>query len=151
MTNELPRNCEFLRASDVLRDAIGLNPDRIGKREEMRISNVLQNCGYKRAQRRIGEKNARFGNRWNHAEPPRREGGSTLQTLWQAGRNYWNHWNRLSTRNPIYIYKSIEGKVRKRWFRVGQVVPLRISNFLHVDTCNMRIGTALSTPTDKQT
>ncbi len=119
MTNELPRNCEFLRASDVLRDAIGLNPDRIGKREEMRISNVLQNCGYKRAQRRIGGKNARFGNRWNHAEPPRREGGSTLQTLWQAGRNYWNHWNRLSTRNPIYIYKSIEGKVRKRWFQGG--------------------------------
>jgi hypothetical protein len=48
MTNDIPRNCEFLRASDVLRDAIGLNPSRIGKREEMRISNVLQNCGYKR-------------------------------------------------------------------------------------------------------
>ncbi|EES2479009.1 replication protein, partial [Escherichia coli] len=60
MTNELPRNCEFLRASDVLRDAIGLNPDRIGKREEMRISNVLQNCGYKRAQRRIGGKMTRI-------------------------------------------------------------------------------------------
>lgn len=53
MTNELPRNCEFLRASDVLRDAIGLKPDRIGKREEMRISNVLQNCGYKRETRRV--------------------------------------------------------------------------------------------------
>ncbi|CAQ99491.1 hypothetical protein ECIAI1_2653 [Escherichia coli IAI1] len=51
----------------------------------------------------LGGKNARFGNRWNHAEPPKREGGSALQTLWQAGRNYWNHWNRLSTRNPIYI------------------------------------------------
>jgi hypothetical protein len=24
MTNDIPRNCEFLRASDVLRDAIGL-------------------------------------------------------------------------------------------------------------------------------
>ncbi|MDF3613626.1 VapE family protein, partial [Enterobacter hormaechei] len=33
MTNDIPRNCEFLRASDVLRDAIGLNPSHIGKRE----------------------------------------------------------------------------------------------------------------------
>ncbi|EBB7891616.1 replication protein [Salmonella enterica] len=56
MTNDIPRNCEFLRASDVLCDAIGLNPDRIGKREEMRISNVLQNCGYRRVQRRIDGK-----------------------------------------------------------------------------------------------
>ncbi|HHG8882724.1 TPA: VapE domain-containing protein [Enterobacter hormaechei subsp. hoffmannii] len=56
MTNDIPRNCEFLRASDVLRDAIGLNPGHIGKREEMRISNVLQNCGYKRVQRRVDGK-----------------------------------------------------------------------------------------------
>lgn len=50
----------------------------------------------------------------------------------------------------IYISRLRErlGKGGSRW---GQVVPLRISNFLHVDTCNMRIGTALSTPTDKQT
>ncbi|WP_276850423.1 VapE domain-containing protein [Enterobacter oligotrophicus] len=60
MTNDIPRNCEFLRASDVLRDAIGLNPDRIGKREEMRISNVLQNCGYKRVQRRVDGKKMRI-------------------------------------------------------------------------------------------
>lgn len=60
MTNDIPRNCEFLRASDVLRDAIGLNPDRIGKREEMRISNVLQNCGYKRVQRRVDGKMTRI-------------------------------------------------------------------------------------------
>ncbi|WP_337082582.1 VapE domain-containing protein [Escherichia coli] len=53
MTNDIPRNCEFLRASDVLRDAIGLNPSHIGKREEMRISNVLQNCGYSRVTRRV--------------------------------------------------------------------------------------------------
>ncbi|ENF8356089.1 replication protein [Salmonella enterica] len=53
MTNDIPRNCEFLRASDVLRDAIGLNPSNIGKREEMRISNVLQNCGYSRVTRRV--------------------------------------------------------------------------------------------------
>lgn len=60
MTNDIPRNCEFLRASDVLRDAIGLNPSRIGKREEMRISNVLQNCGYKRVQRRVDGKKMRI-------------------------------------------------------------------------------------------
>ncbi|STH96592.1 replication protein [Citrobacter braakii] len=60
MTNNIPRNCEFLRASDVLRDAIGLNPSHIGKREEMRISNVLQNCGYKRVQRRVDGKMTRI-------------------------------------------------------------------------------------------
>lgn len=60
MTNDIPRNCEFLRASDVLRDAIGLNPSNIGKREEMRISNVLQNCGYKRVQRRVDGKKMRI-------------------------------------------------------------------------------------------
>lgn len=60
MTNDIPRNCEFLRASDVLRDAIGLNPGHIGKREEMRISNVLQNCGYKRVQRRVDGKKMRI-------------------------------------------------------------------------------------------
>ncbi|HHV9527683.1 TPA: VapE domain-containing protein [Escherichia coli] len=66
MTNDIPRNCEFLRASDVLRDAIGLNPSHIGKREEMRISNVLQNCGYKRAQRRIEGKKCKV---WEPLEP----------------------------------------------------------------------------------
>lgn len=53
ITEVVPRTCEFLRASDVLRDAIGLDPRNIGKREEMRISNVLQNCGYKRETRRV--------------------------------------------------------------------------------------------------
>lgn len=52
-TNELPRSCKFLRAADVLRDAIGLDPKNIGKREEMRISNVLQNCGFSRVQRHV--------------------------------------------------------------------------------------------------
>lgn len=59
MTNDIPRNCEFLRASDVLRDAIGLNPSHIGKREEMRISNVLQNCGYLRDKRFVNGKQIR--------------------------------------------------------------------------------------------
>lgn len=53
LTEEIPRTRNFLRASDVLRDAIGLDPRNIGKREEMRISNVLQNCGYKRETRRV--------------------------------------------------------------------------------------------------
>ncbi|MGE4775168.1 VapE domain-containing protein [Yersinia enterocolitica] len=53
LTEERPRTREFLRVSDVLREAIGLDPRNVGKREEMRISNVLQNCGYKRVSRRI--------------------------------------------------------------------------------------------------
>ncbi|HFW2887053.1 TPA: VapE domain-containing protein [Salmonella enterica subsp. enterica serovar Muenchen] len=59
LTEEIPRTCEFLLASDVLRDAIGLNPDRIGKREEMRIGNVLQNCGYLRERRFVNGKQIR--------------------------------------------------------------------------------------------
>ncbi|EDA4887051.1 replication protein [Salmonella enterica] len=66
ITEVVPRTCEFLRASDVLRDAIGLDPRNIGKREEMRISNVLQNCGYKRAQRRIEGKKCKV---WEPLEP----------------------------------------------------------------------------------
>lgn len=60
MTEEIPRTREFLRASDVLREAIGLDPRNIGKREEMRISNVLQNCGYKRVQRRVDGRKMRI-------------------------------------------------------------------------------------------
>ncbi|ENT4611866.1 VapE domain-containing protein [Salmonella enterica] len=59
LTEEIPRNRNFLRASDVLRDAIGLNPSHIGKREEMRISNVLQNCGYLRDKRFVNGKQIR--------------------------------------------------------------------------------------------
>lgn len=66
LTDEVPRTREFLRAADVLRDAIGLDPRSIGKREEMRISNVLQNCGYKRAQRRVDGKKCKV---WEGAEP----------------------------------------------------------------------------------
>lgn len=60
LTEEIPRNRKFLRASDVLKDAIGLDSRNIGKREEMRISNVLQNCGYKRVQRRVDGKMTRI-------------------------------------------------------------------------------------------
>lgn len=55
ITGNILRNREFLRASDVLHDAIGLDASRISKREEMRISNVLQSRGYLRVQRRIDD------------------------------------------------------------------------------------------------
>lgn len=56
MTGEKPRSRSFLRASDVLREALGFEPARISKREEMRISNVLQTCNFKRVQRRVDGK-----------------------------------------------------------------------------------------------
>ncbi|HAF5679601.1 TPA: ATPase [Salmonella enterica] len=59
LTEEIPRTREFLLPSDVLRDAIGLNPSHIGKREEMRIGNVLQNCGYLRERRTVKGKQIR--------------------------------------------------------------------------------------------
>ncbi|EPY4144725.1 VapE domain-containing protein [Klebsiella pneumoniae] len=59
MTNDVPRKCEFLRASDVLRDAIGLDPKQISRREQMRISGVLQNCGYKPSRETIDGKQQR--------------------------------------------------------------------------------------------
>ncbi|ECW2233663.1 replication protein [Salmonella enterica] len=59
MTNDIPRKCEFLRASDVLRDAIGLNPEKVSRREQMRISGVLQNCGYKASRETINGKQQR--------------------------------------------------------------------------------------------
>lgn len=47
MTGEKPRTRSFLRAAEVLREALNLDPKNISRREQMRISNVLQNCGYK--------------------------------------------------------------------------------------------------------
>ncbi|WP_438804462.1 VapE domain-containing protein [Mixta calida] len=69
ITNDIPRNREFLRASDVLHDAIGLDSSRISKREEMRISNVLQSCGYKRVQRRVDGKMTRIFEAANQPVP----------------------------------------------------------------------------------
>ncbi|MBI6549922.1 VapE domain-containing protein [Xenorhabdus lircayensis] len=60
MTSEQPRTRGFLRASDVLREALNFEPSRITKREEMRISNVLQTCGFKRVQRRVDGKVTRI-------------------------------------------------------------------------------------------
>lgn len=47
MTGEKPRTRSFLRAAEVLREALNLDPKNISRREQMRIGNVLQNCGYK--------------------------------------------------------------------------------------------------------
>nr|ELR5224914.1 ATPase [Providencia rettgeri] len=47
LTGEKPRTRSFLRAAEVLREALNLDPKNISRREQMRISNVLQNCGYK--------------------------------------------------------------------------------------------------------
>lgn len=60
MTEATPRSREFLRATDVLRDALNLDPKNIGKREEMRISGILQTCGYRRVQRRVEGKMTRI-------------------------------------------------------------------------------------------
>ncbi|MGF2653770.1 VapE domain-containing protein [Serratia marcescens] len=60
LTEATPRSREFLRATDVLRDALNLDPKNIGKREEMRISSILQACGYQRVQRRVDGKVARI-------------------------------------------------------------------------------------------
>ncbi|WP_445494430.1 VapE domain-containing protein [Photorhabdus sp. SF281] len=66
MTGEKPRDRDFLRASDVLREALNFDTSRIGKREEMRISSVLQNCSYKRVQRRVDGKKCKV---WENVEP----------------------------------------------------------------------------------
>lgn len=59
LTEEIPRNRKFLRASDVLKDAIGLSNEKVSRREQMRISNVLQNCGYKASRETIDGKQQR--------------------------------------------------------------------------------------------
>ncbi|WP_339053080.1 VapE domain-containing protein [Arsenophonus endosymbiont of Crataerina pallida] len=47
MTGQKPRARQFLRSADILREALNLEPKNISRREQMRIGNVLQNCGYK--------------------------------------------------------------------------------------------------------
>ncbi|MDE9443433.1 virulence-associated E family protein [Xenorhabdus bovienii] len=67
ITGEKPRSRSFLRASDVLREALNFEPSRITKREEMRISNVLQTCDFKRVQRRVEGKVCKV---WEPVQPP---------------------------------------------------------------------------------
>ena len=59
MTGEKPRTRDFLRAADVLREALNLDPKNISRREQMRISNVLQNCGYKSVRQYVEGKQQR--------------------------------------------------------------------------------------------
>lgn len=56
LSGERPRDREFLRANDVLRDALRIDPRHVSKREEMRIATALRNCGYERAKKRIDGK-----------------------------------------------------------------------------------------------
>ncbi|HFZ1920606.1 TPA: VapE domain-containing protein [Serratia marcescens] len=67
LTEATPRSREFLRATDVLRDALNLDPKNIGKREEMRISSILQACGYQRVYRRVEGKGCKV---WVLLQPP---------------------------------------------------------------------------------
>jgi hypothetical protein len=54
--NSTPRTREFLRANDVLIDALRFDAKSITKREEMRIGKVLQALGYVRDRRSVNKK-----------------------------------------------------------------------------------------------
>ncbi|MEN3260228.1 VapE domain-containing protein [Sodalis endosymbiont of Spalangia cameroni] len=69
LTGERPRTREFLRASDVLQDAIGLSPRSIGKREENRISGVLKKLGYINNRPRVNGKKVRVFERVGRPGP----------------------------------------------------------------------------------
>lgn len=51
-----PCTREFLRIGDVLKEAIRLDMKQIGKREEMRMSKILQSLGYSRVAKWLGGK-----------------------------------------------------------------------------------------------
>lgn len=57
--NTTPRTREFLRANDVLVDALRFDAKSISKREEMRIGKVLQALGYEREFRTIDKRQYR--------------------------------------------------------------------------------------------
>jgi hypothetical protein len=48
-----PRARKFLRIGDVLREAIGMSPERVEKRDEMRMGKVLRTMGYERTKVRV--------------------------------------------------------------------------------------------------
>lgn len=54
-TGTVPRTCDFLRTTDVLKNALGLDSKVIAKREEMRIAVVLKQLGYIRKKVRVGK------------------------------------------------------------------------------------------------
>ncbi|NRN27889.1 VapE domain-containing protein [Photorhabdus heterorhabditis] len=68
ITGEKPRGREFLLASDVLREALNFDVTRIGKREEMRVGNVLADCGYKRVRRTVNGKQIRVWGCLDHLD-----------------------------------------------------------------------------------
>lgn len=56
LTNDIPRDRKHLRITDVLKDALGLKNERIGRREELRAGKVLRNCGYRKVERKVDGK-----------------------------------------------------------------------------------------------
>lgn len=67
LTGEIPRARDFLQIGEVALGALRLEPKSVGKREEMRISNSLRECGFMRVLRWVGGKRKRV---WVAAEPP---------------------------------------------------------------------------------
>jgi predicted P-loop ATPase len=55
INGEIPRTRKFLRTSDVLHEAVGLDTKSIGKAQEMRIASVLKQFGYSRKKVREGK------------------------------------------------------------------------------------------------
>ena len=55
ITGEIPRTRKFLRTTDVLHEAVGLDIKGIGKAQEMRIASVLKQVGYFRKKVRVGK------------------------------------------------------------------------------------------------
>lgn len=47
-TGEIPRTRDFLRTSDILREALGMDAKTINRAHEMRIGNILREMGYER-------------------------------------------------------------------------------------------------------
>lgn len=76
LTGERPRTREFLRASDVLQDAIGLSPRSISRREENRIGSVLRELGYVSNRPRVNGKKVRVFERVGHPGPSLFEKGT---------------------------------------------------------------------------
>jgi predicted P-loop ATPase len=67
LTGEKPQDRDFLLISDVAREALRLEARHVSKREEMRISNTLRECGYKRLRKRVGGKQIWI---WAKTRPP---------------------------------------------------------------------------------
>ena len=60
-SNSVPATRGFLRMSEVLQDAIGLDAGRVSRREELRAGKSMRTCGFTRVVRRI---DGRLGKVW---------------------------------------------------------------------------------------